>query len=159
MRQSQTASLANQMKHRDREMVPKVLVQAMFALMLASLALVAFATLTDRPHVGTRPPVDVVDERVLTMRGDRSEGVGLYDADGTRVAHSSEKRKGFIDVIWVSVARARMQRGLADDAPIRVVRDTDGHVSVFDDASGFSIKLVGYGVDNVAAFADLLPDA
>ena len=43
-----TSSLANQMKMRDREMVPRVLVIAMFALMAASLALVTFARVTDQ---------------------------------------------------------------------------------------------------------------
>ena len=47
-----TNSLAAQMKHRDRDMVPKVLVQAMFTLMIAAVVLVAYARLTDRPVIG-----------------------------------------------------------------------------------------------------------
>jgi hypothetical protein len=36
-------------------MVPKVLVQAMFALMIAAVVLVAYARLTDRPVIGVAP--------------------------------------------------------------------------------------------------------
>ena len=49
------SGLSTQMKLRDREMVPRFLVQAMFVLMGASLALVAYARLTERPLVGTCP--------------------------------------------------------------------------------------------------------
>ena len=52
---SKTISLANQMKHRDREMVPKVLVQAMFALMIAAVALVSYARLTGREVTSVVP--------------------------------------------------------------------------------------------------------
>ncbi|WP_179380690.1 photosynthetic complex assembly protein PuhC [Jannaschia marina] len=156
MARTETASLANQMKHRDREMVPRFLVVAMFTVMAASVALVGFARLTDRPLEGTRAPVAITQELTLTMRGDRAAGVGLHTADGTRVAHSGEPRKGFIGVIATSIDRARQVKGAPADAPIRVVRRADGSTAILDDASGWSIVLIGHGKDNVAAFADLL---
>lgn len=152
----QTASLANQMKMRDRDMVPRFLVQAMFALMIGSLALVAYARLSDRPLEGTRAGSDIVEELIFTMKGTRSTGVGLYDATGTQIVHSTEDKKGFIDVIGVSIRRERLVQGVDMDAPIRVVRKTDGNVYVLDDATGWSIILIGYGWDNIAAFENLL---
>ncbi|CTQ48021.1 photosynthetic complex assembly protein PuhC [Jannaschia donghaensis] len=156
MQRNPTASLANQMKHRDREMVPRFLVQAMFALMIGTLALVAYARLTDRPLEGTRPTATIVEERSFTMVGDRGTGVGLFDANNVQVAHSNDNKKGFIDVIWVSVNRERLVQGADMAAPIRVVRRDDGKTAILDDATGWSIVLIGYGRDNVAAFADLL---
>ena len=156
MQRNPTASLANQMKMRDREMVPRFLVQAMFALMIGTLAMVAFARLTDRPLEGTRPVSSVVEERSFTMVGDRATGVALFDSNGVQVAHSNDNKKGFIDVIWVSINRERSLRGADMAAPIRVVRQDNGRVAILDDATGWSIVLIGYGRDNVAAFADLL---
>lgn len=156
MQRNPTASLANQMKLRDKEMVPRFLVQAMFALMLGSLALVAFARYTDRPLEGTRAPTEIVQERTFTMEGSRSTGVGLFDENGVQVAHSNDNLKGFIDVIWVSISRERTVMGADMAAPIRVVRRANGQVAILDDATGWSIVLIGYGRDNVAAFADLL---
>lgn len=156
MQRSQTASLANQMKMRDKEMVPRFLVQAMFGLMIGSLALVAYARLTDRPLEGTRPASAIVEEVSLTMAGTRATGVGLFDSNNVQVAHSNDNKKGFIDVIWVSINRERSLRGADMAAPIRVVRKDNGQVAILDDATGWSIVLIGYGRDNVAAFADLL---
>lgn len=156
MQHNPTASLANQMKMRDKEMVPRFLVVLMFALMAGSLALVAFARLTDRPLEGARPVSSVVEERSFTFVGNRSDGVAVIDANGVQVAHSTDNLKGFIDVIWVSINRERTLRGVDLAAPIRVVRQDNGRVAIWDDATGWSIVLIGYGRDNVAAFADLL---
>ena len=144
------------MKHRDREMVPRILVQAMFALMLAALALVAFARVTDRPLEGVVAESPIVQELTVTMVGDRSSGVALVDAEGDVLARSTDDKKGFIEVIRLSVMRARTLASADPSAPIRVIRHENGRVGIVDDASGWSITLIGYGVDNVAAFANLL---
>ena len=58
------------MKHRDRDMVPKVLVQAMFTLMIAAVLLVAYARLTDRPVIGVAPHSDIVALLARVENGD-----------------------------------------------------------------------------------------
>ena len=151
-----TNSLANQMKHRDREMVPKILVQAMFGLMIASLALVAYARITDQPLSGVAPASEVVREMPIKLQGTRSDGVAVLDADGQQIAFSSQDKSGFIDVIWVSVARERKVQGVAGNPPLTLVRRQDGRTAILDPATGWSIELIGYGADNVAAFARLL---
>lgn len=152
----QSYSLANQMKHRDREMVPKFLVQAMFALMFASLAMVSYATITGRAVGSVAPHSDVLREISVTLDGSRSTGVAVLDMDGRQLAHSTQNKAGFIDVIWVSIMRERMVQDVPSTAPIRVVRRENGHVAVIDDTTGWKIELIGYGIDNVAAFARLI---
>lgn len=149
--------LSNEMKHRDREMVPRFLVIAMFTLMAASLALVSYARLTDRPVSSTVAHSDIVDEIAVTLTGSRSAGVAVIGTDGTQLAHSNDAKAGFIDVIWVAVMRERKVQNATLDAPVRVVRRENGRVAVLDDATGWKIELIGYGQDNVAAFAKLLP--
>lgn len=153
---SQTSSLANQMKHRDREMVPKFLVQAMFALMFASIAIVGFARVTDRPLIGVAPDSPVVNTRMIQLEGSRSGGITVYDMGGVKIGHSLEDKAGFIDVIWGSILRERTVANITDNYPLRLVRRENGHVAVIDDATGWKIELIGYGVDNVAAFARLI---
>ena len=131
-----TASLANQMKARDREMVPRVLVLAMFGLMLATLAMVAFARLTDQPLRGVPAVSEVVRERPITLLGSRSDGVAVLDAAGAQIAHSDEKRAG--------------------NPPLSLRRLANGHTLIHDPATDWSIELIGYGRDNVAAFAKLI---
>lgn len=151
-----TASLANQMKARDREMVPRVLVIAMFSLMAASLAIVAFARITEQPLRGVPALAPIAAERAITLDGTRSEGVAVLDQTGAQIAFSGTDKAGFIDVIWVSVMRERKVQGVAGNPPLTLVRRTDGRTAILDPATGWSIELIGYGADNVAAFARLI---
>jgi len=153
---SRTSSLANQMKHRDREMVPRILVQAMFGLMLASLALVGYAQWRDVPLTGVVADSPVISERVITLVGDRKTGYAVFDTAGNQIAHSRENKAGFIDVVASSVERERTVNGLPANGPLTVARRENGRVAVIDPASGWTLELIGYGKDNVAAFATLV---
>lgn len=148
-------SLSEQMKHRDREMVPRFLVQAMFTLMVLSVAIVAFAQLTNRPNVGVLEAAPVVDSRDVTLV---AHGLGSYDvlAGGHRVAGSDDDRGGFYGVIGRILDRRRQVMGADPAAPIQVVRRANGHIAILDPETDFTIELIGYGADNVAAFARLL---
>ncbi len=150
------SQLRSQMKMRDVEMVPRVLVQAMFALMAGALFLVSFSVLSGRPHVGVPVLSPVVAETVLRLEGSRQGNVAVLDADGTVVARSETDKNGFIGVIWRVMARERMKRGIPDTAPVRIVRRENGIVAVLDTVTDWSVELVGYGPDNVAAFARLV---
>ena len=37
-----------------------------------------------------------------------------------------------------------------------VVRRDNGNIAILDDTTGMAVELIGYGKDNVAAFAQLL---
>ena len=151
------SQLAQQMRHRDREMVPRVLVRSMFALMLATLALVSAAVLSDRPHEGVIEQSPVAEEIVVTLSGSRNGPVDVIAEDGSVIANSEEERAGFIAVIWRTIERERMRRAAAP-GPVRVVRRENGRIAVIDPETGWSVDLIGYGRDNVAAFARLLED-
>ncbi|MEM7470436.1 MAG: photosynthetic complex assembly protein PuhC [Pseudomonadota bacterium] len=153
---SQTSSLANQMKHRDREMVPRVLVRAMFGLMAAAIAMVGYAQWADVPQSGVVPDSPVVKELAITLTGTRDTGFSVIDASGAQIAHSKDERKGFIDVIATSIERERLVHDIDGNDPLRLVRRENGHTAVIDPATGWSIELIGYGKDNVAAFATLI---
>jgi len=152
-----TSSLSNQMKHRDREMVPRVLVVAMFGLMAASVALVAFARLTDQPLTGVAQESAVQAERSIILEGTRSTGVHVIDdLTGQSIAYSGDDKAGFIDVIWNAINRERIVQDVAGNPSLRLVRRENGHTAIIDPATGWKIELIGYGKDNVAAFATLI---
>jgi len=148
-------SLTERMKHRDSEMVPRALVRGMFAIMAVSLALVGYATITDRPHVGVLAEAPVIEHRTVTLV---PTGFGNYDVmDGTeRLAGSEDPMGGFYGVIGRVLERHRLTNGASPDAPIHVVRRDNGHVAIIDPETEFTIELIGYGEDNIAAFANLL---
>jgi putative photosynthetic complex assembly protein len=151
-----TPSLANQMKLRDRDMVPRALVFAMFGLMVASLALVSFAQLTNQPMRGVPAASAVVKEMPITLVGARTGGVVVEDATGTEIAWSFKDKAGFIDVIWVTMSRERKVQGIKGNPPLRLVRQENGHTVIIDPETDLAIELIGYGPDNIAAFARLL---
>jgi len=136
-------------------MVPAALVKSMFAMMLFSVVIVAYAQWADVPETGVLIEAPVVQERELTLTGDRQRVYTVRDGDEI-VAVSSDPRSGFIGVIGLVVERQRMLRGLTMEAPIRVVERENGNIGIIDDATGESIDLIGYGRDNVAAFAQFL---
>jgi putative photosynthetic complex assembly protein len=153
---SLVSPLARQMKARDKDMVPRVLVQAMFGLMLASLALVSYARITDMPRTGAPSLDPIVTERSVTYGGDRNTGIQLYDENGVEIASSRHDKAGFIDVVWVSMSRERLVQRTDPAAPFRIVQRENGRIDVIDDSTGWQLELIGYGPDNIAAFARLL---
>lgn len=144
---------------RDKEMIPLVLVRLMFGLALVSVALVAYARFTDRPLVGvpTQPPI--VAERVvyLTPGEDRGSFV-ITDTEGQRLVASSDRKAGFVGAIGQAIERRRKVQRADMAAPLTLVRRETGRIDIIDEASGISIELHGYGPDNIAVFAGLLPE-
>ncbi len=148
-----------QLRERDREMIPTVLLRAMLFLVLACLVIVGFARLTDRPLEATRPTdVPVVAERNLILFADMSGAVRVLDTTGTVVADLAPEQGGFISGVGRAVARERGKIGAPADAPIRLVQYADGHLSLYDDQTGWSMQIAGFGADNKAAFAALMED-
>lgn len=149
-------SLSVQMKHRDKDMVPRFLVVAMFSLMAASLAIVAYAQWMDVPQRGVVNAAPVANEITVQFETSR-EGVStIYDMDGNQIAHSADDKMGFIGVIGIVIARERLVADLPNITPVTVIERTNGTYAITDPATGWSVELIGYGADNVAAFAGLL---
>lgn len=144
------------MKHEPTQMVPRKLVWAMFTLMIGSLALVAFDQLSGRENVGVVVEAPIVQERSLILSGDRNGAYTVLELDGSVVAASSDDLAGFIGIIGLVVKRERFTQGVPNDAPVRVVRRTNGNIAIIDDSTDMTVELIGYGADNVAAFANLL---
>lgn len=149
-------TLSDEMKHKDRDFVPKYLVVAMFSLMFVTLALVAYDQVTGQPLVAVAPDSPIVAERTIVLDGTRNNGVIVRDENGQRIGYSGADKAGFIDVIWMAVGRERTVQDVPSDAPMRVVRRANGHIAVIDDTTGWKVELIGYGKDNVAAFARLI---
>lgn len=150
------SQLEQQMRHRDKEMVPTILVKAMFGLMLATTGIVAYAQWSGTPDVGVLEAAPIEQSRDILLIGDRSGVYEVRDVDGTVIAVSSDPKAGFLGVIGRVVDRERMLHDLTTQDPIQVVRRTNGNIAILDDTTGMAVELIGYGEDNVAAFAQLL---
>lgn len=150
------SDLSTQMKHRDRDMVPLFLVRSMFGLMIASLCIVAYARLADVPLSAVyqaTPPVKEISVQFVSSR----EGIStVYDMEGNQIASSSDELLGFVGVIGIVAKRQRLVAGYDNDAPLTILKRETGTYGIHDPLTGWSMELIGYGADNVAAFANLL---
>ncbi|HMO08950.1 MAG TPA: photosynthetic complex assembly protein PuhC [Paracoccaceae bacterium] len=151
-----TRLTATQAPDREREMIPRVLVRAMFALALASLAIVTYARLTDRPTVGQPAAAEAVTERVIALVGGGAQAVRVLDADGALLADLAHG--GFITVIQNGLMTVRRRHGIDPALPVRLVEYANGRTTIEDPLTGWSVELYAFGADNLAAFRRILSD-
>ena len=140
----------------EGELVPRFLLRLMIFLIVASLALVSFAVLTDRPLVGVPEDGPIAAERMISLEGTRSGAITVRDDTGNVVARMSEREAGFISVIWRGLDRYRKVKGAAPDGPVRLIRFETGRHTIVDPSTGWRAELNAFGDKNEAAFARLL---
>jgi putative photosynthetic complex assembly protein len=146
---------------RDKEMVPTILVRAMFLLCLCVLIIVGYARLTDRPLSAMPPSVEVapvVQERVIRIFGKMDGSARVLGEDGMLIADFGPEEGGFVAGIYRVLERERGAVGLDASEPIRLVRFSDGRIGLRDDHTDFRAELFGFGADNEAVFARLLEE-
>ena len=147
----------SQLAARDREMIPKVLLQAMLALAIVSLLLVAYARLTDRPLEGVPEMRPVVAERFLTF-AHAQDGRILVTEDGAEISLMTGRSAGFIDAFTAALERRRLVSRADPDAPIRVAAFEDGHVVLIDPETGWRVDPRSFGAEAQAVFAAYLEE-
>lgn len=146
---------------RDKEMIPTVLIRAMFILCVCVLIIVSYARLTDRPLSATAPSVEdvpIVTERLVRIYGELNGSARVMDVDGSVIATFGPEEGGFIAGVSRVLERERGAVGALASDPIRVVRFADGRIGLRDPLTDFQAELVGFGADNEAVFARLLEE-
>ena len=153
-----TAHAPPQAPAHDKEKIPRILLRAIAILLVTITALVAYARFTGIPPTAMPPDIPIVKERTLIIYGSMEGKARVLDQHGTLIADLAPDQGGFIAGVWRSMARVRAQHDIAADAPVRLVKFSDGHLGLRDDFTGWRVELVGFGKDNTAAFARLLED-
>ncbi len=139
---------------KEGEMIPRGLLIAMFALVLSSLALVSFAVLSGRAHVGQPAASAIVAEKEIVLEGHGAKAVTVRAPDGRllfEMAHG-----GFVAVIQNGLERARFVAGADQSAPVRLAAFANGRLAIIDPETGWSVELGSFGSDNKAAFERLM---
>jgi putative photosynthetic complex assembly protein len=140
----------------DREKIPRVILRAMLLLVLAVLALVTWARVTDRPLDAMPPDVAVAESRTIHIFGKMDGSARVLDADGAVIADLTPDKGGFIAGMWRALNRERTKHGVSLDAPVVLIRYEDGRLALQDPTTGWRAQLLGFGRDNTAVFARLL---
>jgi putative photosynthetic complex assembly protein len=140
--------------NRDKEMVPRTLLWAMFGLAMAALGLTSYAVVTHRPLVGEPQASTVLRERWIVLEGHGAKAVTVRDPDGSILLDMAHG--GFVTVIQNGLETERKRHHVDPLRPIRIVEYANRRLVAEDPDTGWSIELYAFGSDNKAAFERLL---
>lgn len=140
----------------EREKIPVVLLRAMLALAVTTVAIVGAAVITDRTPSGQPKVTPISSERSVILQGHDAKAVTVRTADGAILADLPHG--GFITVVQNGLTRARMIRGVSGNPPVSLQRYENGRLTLFDPETGWSVELGVFGSDNKAAFERLLTE-
>lgn len=143
---------------RDAEMVPLGMVRAICGLLLTVLALVGYASITDRPLVAVAPSGDIEISKSIIIKSETSGAARVFDVSGALIADLSAGQGGFISSIARTVKRKRTLSNVSLDGPVILTSDISGRLKISDPSSGWSADLMSFGADNSGAFAALLTE-
>lgn len=139
------------------QIIPPIVARSLGILLLTILGFVAWAQLTERPKTGQVPQSPIAAERAFILETELSGTVIVRDESGALLTELNlSNGGGFISTIDRALARERMKAGVPADAPITLIKRENGRISLSDTGSGWSVDLMGFGKDNVRAFASLL---
>ena len=138
------------------QLIPKVLLRAMLALVLATVALVGFAVVTDRPHEAQVHTAAVVKDMLIEIKDAPDGGTRITDTEGNLLSDTSRKASGFLSVVQNALAFERKQHGVTGNPPVHLIRFADGRIGLRDDATGWKINLIGFGQDNARVWREII---
>jgi len=151
-----TTRMSTPLQQRRMQPFPKPVLYGAALLIAFTFGLALFARLTGQ-RMDWVPDADIVAKReirfVTTAEGD----IAIRDArTGAELGVYAHETNAFVR----SVAHGLdIERHLADpnaDAPYRIVRWSDGRVTVTDPVSGRSVELGAFGQTQVQTFSKLL---
>ncbi|PTE12976.1 photosynthetic complex assembly protein PuhC [Pseudogemmobacter blasticus] len=151
---SQAQTRRPALRSQQKEMIPAVLLRAMFGIALASLVMVSYAVYTGREKVGQPEASAVVREKWIVLEGKDAKHVVVRDTNGNVLVDLPEG--GFITVIQSGVHTERRKKGADQTKPVRIVEYANGRLAAEDPETGWSVELYAFGADNKAAFQKLL---
>ena len=144
-----------EMQKRDKEMIPKRLVYAVFALALSSLAITTYAVVTDRPLVGVAPAEPMVAQHQVILEG---EGNAARVTTPNGAVLMDSEHGAFVTVIRSGLNRARLVARVDGNPAVTVTQFESGRMTLTDPATGWQVELSSFGLGNKAHFERLFQE-
>ena len=150
------SDISTRIRSEGDELVPRILVRSVLALLLIILSLVTIATLTNRPLEGTPAQTEILTERAIYLSGDATGAARVLDGNGALLANFAADKGGFVAGIERVIARERAKIGATQSAPVLLRLRAGNRLSLYDPETNWSAELMGFGADNLRTFARLL---
>ncbi len=138
--------------------IPRPMLFAIGALLLATLAATAWFRWSERPPQHRGPVAESAAERAaILIREQAGGGTLILDpASGAEIARLAEGTDGFVRGVLRALEHVRDRHGVAHGTPIELLRWPNGHMALVDPATEWRAELIGFGADNLATFATLM---
>jgi len=151
------------MRRGDRLILPLWLRIGVLATVLAALLTVLLAEPMSSEDAQLERGEPIV-QRALFFHDDPDGVIRVLDAEAPSSGDAELLRlmpgdDGFIRSVMRGLARERLARGIGPADPFVLGAYSDGRLYIDDPATGRQVVVTAFGVDNVRAFARLLPDA
>lgn len=144
----------------DKDLIPPAAIKAIGVLLAVVLVMAALGRLTGVGTVSTAEldGREVVMDRMIVLEGEDTDGtIRVREAGSNRLlAELPDGEGGFIRGASRPLNRERMVAGVPIEAPYRLVRWSDGALTLDDPETGVRLDLFAFGPTNAGAFAALL---
>ena len=139
------------------ELIPKGLLYLLGFLVAASLFVVFFSVLTDRPMVGLPTQSKVEGELSLNLKKMEDGSVSIFDLDNKEILNSRDGYSGFISVILTGIEYNRNKTGidLRSSYSIGLYKYKSGRISVEDVDTEWSMNVTSFGSKNANLFVPM----
>ena len=140
----------------QKEIIPIRLLQAIGALLLFTLLIVAYARLSDMPLLGVPKASPVLREIVLDFQKKNDGSIVILDESGKELINSKVGSNGFISVVYDGLSYERKKKNISKNGPVKLVQHKDGRLTIIDESTSWDMHLNSFGALNVAVFGKLI---
>jgi putative photosynthetic complex assembly protein len=143
----------------DRERIPRILLRAIFALVLLTLAGVTALRLGGVEPIAQPPEAAVAGKVTVVLAEPEGGGVELRAPGGeAALATLAPGSDGFLRGVIRVLGFERNRAGIEGNPPVELIRWDDGRTSLHDPATGWRMEFQGFGKENLATVARLMSD-
>ena len=105
----------------QKEIIPIRLLQAIGALLLFTLLIVAYARLSDMPLLGVPKASPVLREIILDFQKKNDGSIVILDESGNELINSKVGSNGFISVVYDGLSYERKKKNVSKNGPVKLV--------------------------------------
>ncbi len=146
------------MAHHHDQHIPRGVLLAAAGLIVFAIAIAGLTRHGLISRIDSAAPAQTVMSRDLVFVDRQVGGITVLSAaSGETLAVIEPGDDGFLRGVLRGLVRERRHRGLGPEKPFRLLRQSDGRLTLVDLATDRRIELVSFGPTNVEAFARFLP--
>ena len=142
---------------KNEELIPKGFLYALGFLVFASLVIVFFSVLTDRPMAGL-PAKSELDQELMFELVKMDDGsVSLFDESKRNILNSRDGNSGFISVILTGLEYNRNKTGssLKSNYVVGLYKYKSGRIAIEDIDTDWTMNVTSFGSKNAKIFVSM----